>query len=1725
MSDNTNQKFLQYCLQKKILNTQQVQMIMKHISNAGINRPLWETIGEKLQWDTTKVQNVYESFLTTTIDLPAENTMQYVAFLAVIKKLFIQGIVTLDEVNVVLQNCTTMPVAKQMIELLSERKILSVEQCMNIRDYLKNTSAQEQTQFVKQAPILELQNKRIVKKTDFKIAHYEILKELGRGGMGVVYLARDTNLSRIVALKVLSAMNNERETQRFMREAKLAASLSHPNIVSVYEVGNAGKICYFTMEYVEGMSLSEYVRKFQLNPEQIMKLLLPIVASVSFAHSKNIIHRDIKPSNIIVDSNHTPYLMDFGLAKHVRTGNDLTMTGARIGTPAYMPPEQIDDIKNTGKPADVYSLGVVLYEMITGRTPFTANSVQAIFVAILTHEALAPKKLIKDLPSDINTICMRCLQKKPKKRYTNAKALELDIERYLNGDNIKAKPVGPITKTQQMIMRNKIFSAAICGLFVAVVLLIYQFFLAPGVIHLKTVIRDAQQNLQPIRCNITVDNKMHFQSNRPIHIANGYHKVLLSAPHYEAQEFIVRILPNQEVSLEKELQPQTGIINIHSSLSSLSVHLYNLDNDQHSVFVAPIHKLKIKTGRYKVIARKKNHFSEQHNITVQANEETNLHIELTAMEIWNIKLFQEPQADTMVLVDSNRDGNSEVVYTARNGGVLSLDLEQQKRLWEIPGDTTFSSGKMEQHDINADGAADIIYSHHYHFKVIDGKTHTLLFERLNWWGYHFLLHDVDGDSHKEIITFSTYRGIKCHDIRRKRTVWEIPYNNPSIKNTVQKISHDKALFVANTPNKNNSLMLLYLSSGKIVPWNQGQSKNIPLISAHKPLGMVAVHIPQHGMEIFDTASGKLKWSWNDDSPHMTPPVWTDLDEDSRPEILILFDSLHCFDVKTKRLLWKKKFPPQSKIFTTDLDFDGLHEVVLYNNQDVWILNHKGEDISHFEVAGLKQCRTIDIDHDGFQEIICLSATNLYCYRYQNHPSVRTVTRKSFRNVVGSQDLTNDNVIELLASTSQGDLHCIDGKNGNTLWQVNINNEYLHVNVVGDRIVVLSNRDIVFLDLYGKEQKRIVAAERLTTSIAPIFYDVDNDGNEEIIVVSPRNGYIYCYKEQGALLWRAKVDRIFAAPLFADIDGDQKPELVMINGMQMQNNDSYVVCFDAQTGQAKWKTTVIQHAESSDLTLTDINGDGQKEIIVGGVAGTLHCLSGSGRMVWSKRYASSGLLAPYLLDDFDGDGNKEIVARTKDYKLLCVDIRQGELKWIQHDIYGGIITYVNDYNNDGVRDIVCSSPYHSYVVTSGDDGRLLGYSNALGIIKNRLISRDKNDCDIFFINTVGHIVRIQKWRAYVERGLQLPQYPFNEADNVNKELHLNMLLRLQNHTALKKRAFTYQQQTSRFSFHCAMSYFVNKEWEKAQRYLQRFINNNPNHFTAKFALMLCDWNTQKTKKARQSMVALLQESIVDFENAWQRFDYLLNDATIDSIMKILPAAVKKAQREEHLYRAYRHHKFMQHPEEIDRWMKLIAKYSSQKHRSYTKIADTYRQKVLAAAAAKTSAIYTYHDAIREINRGLVYLYDDQVLLQALGAYWLQIDRIKAHDYFDRILRNNPQDIKAQYFKGICMYEKRQYSRATKLIKASLSQPLESAQKLVYALCLIATDNHQQAMQNLQTLKVRANTLEDHLRKVLILIVQKQNKNAQIYLQQIAAYVGWSRSYTLQWLAQQIKTNNM
>lgn len=325
-----------------------------------------------------------------------------------------------------------------------------------------------------------------------KIAHYVIEKELGRGGMGIVYKAYDTKLERTVALKVLLNKGlTEKQIQRFVLEAKATAKLKHPNIVEIYDIGKTPEN-YFTMEYIEGKTISSLVSQNKIKITQAAKIIKKVAEALHYAHKNGIIHRDIKPSNIIIDKNGEPKIMDFGLVKVVDNKEQLSLSGEAIGTPSYMSPEQAD-CKKVTKESDIYSVGATLYEILTKRPPFQGATNYNIIYQIFENDPIRPRLLNPDTPKDLENICLKCMHKKPEKRYKNGRLLAQDIERYLNGKVVKARSVGIFEKSQKLVMRNKKESITLVILCFIGLFFYHYLFFSPGTIEIE---KGEYENLQ-----------------------------------------------------------------------------------------------------------------------------------------------------------------------------------------------------------------------------------------------------------------------------------------------------------------------------------------------------------------------------------------------------------------------------------------------------------------------------------------------------------------------------------------------------------------------------------------------------------------------------------------------------------------------------------------------------------------------------------------------------------------------------------------------------------------------------------------------------------------------------------------------------------------------------------------------------------------------------------------------------------------------------------------------------------------------------------------------------------------------------------------------------------------------------------------------------------------------------------------------------------------------------
>ncbi len=300
---------------------------------------------------------------------------------------------------------------------------------------------------------------------------YELLNEIARGGMGVVYKARQASLNRIVAIKMILSgeMARESDVQRFHTEAEAAAKLKHPGIVQIYEIGEENNQHYFSMEFVDGANLGEMVRDYPLPAREAAQLVLNVAEAIEYAHEQGVLHRDLKPSNVLLDSRGEVKVTDFGLAKQLDSDQHLTQTGQILGTPSYMPPEQASgNDALMGPTADVYSLGAVLYHLVTQRPPFAAATPLETIHQVINHEPVSPRLLEKNLPKDVETICQKCLQKEPHRRYLRASELAEDLQRFLDNRPILARPISRVERVWRWCHRNPV----VAGLSAAVTLLL-----------------------------------------------------------------------------------------------------------------------------------------------------------------------------------------------------------------------------------------------------------------------------------------------------------------------------------------------------------------------------------------------------------------------------------------------------------------------------------------------------------------------------------------------------------------------------------------------------------------------------------------------------------------------------------------------------------------------------------------------------------------------------------------------------------------------------------------------------------------------------------------------------------------------------------------------------------------------------------------------------------------------------------------------------------------------------------------------------------------------------------------------------------------------------------------------------------------------------------------------------------------------------------------------------
>jgi eukaryotic-like serine/threonine-protein kinase len=514
---------------------------------------------------------------------------------------------------------------------------------------------------------------------------YELQGEVGRGGMGVVYKARQQSLQRIVALKLIAPehLASPKAVERFHAEAEAAANLDHPNIVPVFESGAHEGRHYFSMKLIEGQSLAQRLEEFRLptarsktglvsgsgahvgdRPRHIARFLAKVADAIHYAHQRGILHRDLKPGNILIDAAGEPQVTDFGLAKRLESDSSLTLSGEAVGTPAYMAPEQAaGKTRQMTIGADIYSLGAVLYELLTGHPPFRRETSIETLHALLHEEPAAPRALNRAVPRDLETICLKCLEKEPARRYTNAHALAEDLWRFVNGEPVQARPIGAAGRVGRWCRRKPALAASLALL---------QLVLVAGLAGILLEWRQAKNN-----------ELMARQS-------------LYAADISLAQQALAADNLKQALDLLQKHRPKPGESDLRGfewrylwqqcrsdELFSLVGHQKSVD----SVAFSPDGKM-LATGSSgystvaiwdlaarRAIATLTNHADSVHSVTFSPSGDLLAMASLKELWLWNTKTFQPLRSLPEATLKARFSPNGKYLVAEMTNGVVLRDTE------------------------------------------------------------------------------------------------------------------------------------------------------------------------------------------------------------------------------------------------------------------------------------------------------------------------------------------------------------------------------------------------------------------------------------------------------------------------------------------------------------------------------------------------------------------------------------------------------------------------------------------------------------------------------------------------------------------------------------------------------------------------------------------------------------------------------------------------------------------------------------------------------------------------------------------------------------------------------------------------------------------------------------------------------------------------------------------
>lgn len=1715
------QRFVRFALEGGYLSPEQVRQLIqrqKELAQQGAEKSLMSLATEIFQWSNTRRQEILRKFsgdksgkttrvsgeeiektystAGSTFDGVEQAPPEFREDLAMAMEMLIRGIASIDDINRCLKEKYESRESLSFSQVMVRKRILTIENFLSIKNDLEQWSEEQLKERLGKAIKVVVRTAggvpALEQKSGFeKIGRYQILREIGRGGMGVVYAARDENLGKIVAMKVLppGIENDSVELERFEREARLAASLDHPGIVAVHDVGVDKNIHYFTMDYVDGLPLSEYVDKMNCGLKKIASLMKDVAEALSYAHSHHIIHRDLKPANILVDTMGMPRITDFGLARNVKEGKNLTMSGAILGTPAYMPPEQAaGKFRQVNRQSDIYSLGAVLYHLLVGRPPFIGASLAKTISAVLEQDPIPPRKLVKGMPRDLEIICLKCLEKDPGRRYLDAKALAADLGRFLEGEIVRAKPSGTFYKIQRWAVRNKALSALFLVVTGVGIALGYFLLWLPGTLTVtvktRKIDKDGHVKFMALDAQFAIDGRATKGPRHKFSLAPGYHKIVIQAPDHDPLEFYTKISPGKVMSVEKVLLHRQGRVTITSAVSGIEATFTNQDSGETQSLIAPLYEYPMDTGTYLVALRKENYFARQTTIAVAAGQTCESHAKLEPMLLWRKEISDKADVNSVFLADLDCDGRPEIICTKVTGSIVCWDLDRSEKRWHIDRQLPILPHRTAFKDMNRDGVPDLLSAHPDRFTVIDGKTRGELFKLPSWWSMVFATGDANEDGYEDLILFRHYgHGIECYDMKTGSLLWKRPmdiriYTDPVF------VDKDHLIYACA-----GQLHQLDIRTGNTEPVYRFDDKDVPknIALLRNPADRRAYllwYITGKGLHSLDFETRSLAWRSEYPTLFGSGIVLCDLEEDGKSEILLHLDRLYCVDAASGKQRWAFNTGGGPLPRCADLDGDGSNEVVAASTQGmVYAVNGQGALIDKFSLetsVGLPLLA--DIDGDAMLEILCPSSKYLYCIRHRPEEKIRIFddAPQMAADCPATCDFDGDGHKEIIVGHRGGDVYCRDGKTGRVWWRyqsgLDVTSPIAVADINGDSIpdvVVPANTRAIALSSRGEKMWERELEGTQAPNVSVQIVDLDGSGAAEVLVKTVEPDNLYCLKgATGEIIWHKQVGRIATALATADIDGDSCPEIFFLS-----DRERSLYCLNGKNGEAKWPApaTLPMHANGREMAMADIDQDGQPEILAPQSAGQVSCLlARDGRVLWNTRVPGGTIVPKPLIGDFDGDRKIEVIVGTVDEDIYCLDALTGEIEWgqalektrssaYQFDMASA------DLDGDGLPDIITTGSFHSLCFFSGKDGSYLGHLDKFGLVQSPLQLLDldgDNQLDMLFVDSDSRLISIYNAVAYCRRVIHTTR---------RVEDPLVAISRI--HTLFRYRAFSLiEREMSAWQdipgwahvreFYQGVCALARGETDRAIEHFRKSERTPADIPDNKFLLAIALLG--KDKQAPSLLHDLAARSILEFDRCHSRYRSLLTGEAEERLRKILPALVRETKCDVALDKAYAYASFMGSEEEKKRLLGLSLKYGLPTTPNYEGRYRLYLENTYQALGEKITA-YNLHEGLDIMDEALDKLPLCSELLANRADIYVrtQISPKQALADLDLALSINPGQAQALLIRGKLRYESRLYQEALRDFKQCAAQtPGPGEAHLYKPLTLLAIGKRDKALKEIE-----------------------------------------------------------